>query len=97
LAQDGFYVYYLPPGGKPLVRVTDNLVMPNGVVGTADGKLLYVADAGDGKTYVYRIQPDGALAERLEIRFEFGDDDRRRLRMVAYGQASLILLKALRS
>jgi len=34
--------------------------------------------------------------ERLEIRFDFGDDDRRRLRMVAYGQASLILLKALR-
>jgi len=40
---------------------------------------------------------DGAAAERLEIRFEFEDDDRRRLRMVAYGQASLILLKALRS
>jgi tRNA threonylcarbamoyladenosine biosynthesis protein TsaE len=40
---------------------------------------------------------DGAAAERLEIRFEFGDDDRRRLRMVAYGQAPLILLKALRS
>ena len=40
---------------------------------------------------------DGAAAERLEIRFEFGDDDRRRLRVVAYGQASLILLKALRS
>ena len=40
---------------------------------------------------------DGAVAERLEVRFEFGDDDRRRLRVVAYGQASLILLKALRS
>jgi tRNA threonylcarbamoyladenosine biosynthesis protein TsaE len=40
---------------------------------------------------------DAAVAERLEIRFEFGDDDRRRLRVVAYGQASLILLKALRS
>jgi len=39
----------------------------------------------------------GAVAERLEIRFEFGDDDRRRLRVVAYGQAPLILLKALRS
>jgi tRNA threonylcarbamoyladenosine biosynthesis protein TsaE len=39
----------------------------------------------------------GAVAERLEIRFEFGDDDRRRLRVIAYGQASLILLKALRS
>jgi len=40
---------------------------------------------------------DGAVAERLEVHFEFGDDDRRRLRVVAYGQVSLILLKALRS
>ena len=39
----------------------------------------------------------GAVADRLEIRFEFGDDDHRRLHVVAYGQASLILLKALRS
>jgi len=64
LEQDGFYVYYLPPGGKELVRVLDDLVKPNGVVGTADGKLLYVADAGDGKTYVYRIQADGSLSGR---------------------------------
>jgi tRNA threonylcarbamoyladenosine biosynthesis protein TsaE len=40
---------------------------------------------------------DGAVAERLEIRFESGDDDRRRLHLVAYGQAPLILLNALRS
>ena len=45
----------------------DDLVKPNGVVGTADGKLLYVADAGDGKTYVYRIQPDGSLTGRKLI------------------------------
>lgn len=31
---------------------------------TADGKRLYVAGAGDGKTYVYRIRPDGSLADR---------------------------------
>ena len=67
LEMDGQHVYYLPPGGKPPVRVLDNLVKPNGVVGTADGKLLYVADAGDGKTYVYRIQPDGSLADRKLI------------------------------
>lgn len=63
LEQDGFHVYYLP-GGKHLVRVLDDLVKPNGVVGTADGKLLYVADAGDAKTYVYRIQADGSLSDR---------------------------------
>jgi gluconolactonase len=65
--QDGFHVYYLPPDRKRLLRVTDNLVKPNGVVGTADGKLLYVTDAGDGKTFVYRIQPDGTLADRKLI------------------------------
>lgn len=67
MEQDGFHVYYLPPGRKPLVRALDNLVKPNGVVGTADGKLLYVADAGDGKTYVYRVQDDGSLADRKLI------------------------------
>ena len=66
LEQGGFHVYYLPPDRKRLVRVLDNLVKPNGVVGTADGKLLYVADAGAGKTYVYRIQPDGLLADRKQ-------------------------------
>ena len=65
--QDGFHVYYLPPDRKQLVRALDDLVKPNGVVGAADGKLLYVTDAGDGKTYVYRIQPDGSLADRKLI------------------------------
>lgn len=67
LEQDGFHVYYLPPERKPLVRVIDDLVKPNGVVGTADGKLLYVADAGGGKTYVYRVQRDGTLTGRKLI------------------------------
>ncbi len=67
MEQDGFHVYYLPPKRKELVRVLDDLVKPNGVVGTADGKLLYVADAGDSKTYVYRIQPDGSLTDRKLI------------------------------
>jgi len=47
--------------------VIDDLIKPNGVVGTADGKLLYVADAGDGKTYAYRIQNDGTLTGRQLI------------------------------
>lgn len=67
IEQDGFHVYYLPPGGGKLVRVIDDLVKPNGVLGTSDGKVLYVADAGDGKTYAYKIQPDGALADRKLI------------------------------
>lgn len=64
LEQDGFHVYYLPPGGGQLVRVIDDLVKPNGIVGTADGKLIYVADAGDNKTYSYRVSSDGSLIDR---------------------------------
>jgi gluconolactonase len=64
LEQDGFHVYYIAPEGKEVKRVTADLVKPNGVLGTVDGKWLYVADAGDQKTYVYAIGPDGTLAER---------------------------------
>lgn len=64
LEQDGFHVYYLSPDRQQLTRVLNDLVKPNGVVGTADGKLLYVADPGDNKTYVYRIQPGGSLSDR---------------------------------
>jgi gluconolactonase len=44
--------------------VIDDLVKPNGIIGTGDGKSLYVADAGAGKTYAFRILSDGTLADR---------------------------------
>lgn len=66
MEQDGEHVYYLSPDRKRLVRVIDDLVRPNGVIGTPDGKTLYVADNGDRKTFVYRINEDGTLsAKRL--------------------------------
>ncbi len=55
-------VYYLAPDGKRLTRVVDDLSQPNGIIGTPDGKTLYVADIRGNKTYAYDIQPDGALA-----------------------------------
>ena len=64
LQQDGFHVYYIKPGGGEVVRVIDDLAKPNGVIGTNDGKQLYVADPGAGKTYVYEIHDDGGLANR---------------------------------
>jgi gluconolactonase len=64
LEQDGFHVYYLARSAQQLQRVIDDLVKPNGIIGTADGKSLYVADAGAGKTYVFRINSDGTLADR---------------------------------
>lgn len=64
LEQDGFHVYYLAPKAKEPIRIIDNLVKPNGIIGTRDGKHLYVADPGAAKTYVYRIKPNGGVAQR---------------------------------
>ena len=44
--------------------VADDVVKPNGIVGTPDGRWLYVADIGAGKTYKYSIGPDGVLSGR---------------------------------
>ena len=64
MQQDGEHVYYLSPDHKKLVRVDDKLKKPNGIIGTKDGKKLYVADIGDNKTYVYDIAKDGSLTNR---------------------------------
>ena len=58
----GQHVYYLAPDMVTLIQVTDDLSQPNGIVGTADGKFLYVADYSGNKTYRYTIQPDGTLS-----------------------------------
>ena len=58
--QGGEHVYLLP-GGRPLVRVTDDLEKPNGLVGAPDGRTLYVVDIGAGKTYGYTVRGDGTL------------------------------------
>jgi gluconolactonase len=62
MPQDGQHVYYLSPGGEGLMRVTDDLEQPNGIIGTRDGKTLYVADIGAKRTWRYDIRPDGRLA-----------------------------------
>ncbi|MEO6329847.1 MAG: SMP-30/gluconolactonase/LRE family protein [Ginsengibacter sp.] len=56
-------VYYLQKG-KEAVIVDSTLVSPNGIIGTQDGKYLYVGDIGDKKTYRYTIASDGTLMER---------------------------------
>ena len=57
-------VFYLSPGRKNLMRVTDDLTKPNGITGTPDGKTLYVADIGAGQTWRYDILADGSLTNK---------------------------------
>ncbi|MEP2689133.1 SMP-30/gluconolactonase/LRE family protein [Maribacter dokdonensis] len=54
-------VYYISPDGKEVSIIASGFVQPNGIIGTPDGKTLYVADIGDKKTYAYTIQPNGTL------------------------------------
>ena len=73
MQQDGEHVYYLSPDRSQLFRVDEDLVKPNGIIGTPDGQKLYVADIGDNKTYVYDINPDGTLSNR-KLFAELGSD-----------------------
>ena len=59
--EQGECVYFLPAGGTKPVRVIEDFKQPNGIIGTPDGKVLYVADIGANRTYRYDIQPDGSL------------------------------------
>jgi len=64
MQQDGQHVYYLSPDRNTLIRVAEDLKQPNGIVGTPDGKILYVSDIGAGKTYAYDIQKDARLTNK---------------------------------
>ncbi len=64
MQQDGQHVYYVTPDRERIIRVADDLVQPNGIIGMPDGKTLYVADIGDRKTYRYTIQADGSLSDK---------------------------------
>lgn len=66
-------VYYLSPDRKTISVVMDRFVRPNGIVGSADGKTLYVADIGDRKTYVFAIGDDATLSDR-KVFADMGSD-----------------------
>ena len=63
MQQDGQHVYFLAKGSSQPVQVTDDLEQPNGLIGTPDGKLLYVADIRGRKTYRYGIEKNGHLTK----------------------------------
>jgi gluconolactonase len=58
---NGEKVYYLPKGKKEAFVVDSTLQKPNGIIGTSDGKYLYVADIAGDKTYRFEMHADGTL------------------------------------
>lgn len=65
--QDKQAVYFLSADGKLSRADAGEITQPNGVIGTPDGKTLYVADIGAGKTYQYDIGDGGALKNRKQF------------------------------
>lgn len=73
MPQDKQCVYFLSADRKVLKRVEEELLQPNGIVGTPDGKTLYVADIKANKTWSYTINPDGSLSDK-KLFCELGSD-----------------------
>ena len=73
MPQDKQCVYFLGADHKTLRRVVEDLAQPNGIVGTPDGKTLYIADIKNNKTWSYLIKPNGAL-ENKKLFCELGSD-----------------------
>ncbi|RZK60911.1 MAG: SMP-30/gluconolactonase/LRE family protein, partial [Hymenobacter sp.] len=67
------YVYYLAPGAAAPVPLDTTLQKPNGLIGSPDGRLLYVADIEAGKTYRYHLGRQGEVLDR-EVFVEQGSD-----------------------
>lgn len=64
MPQDCQAVYYLKPDHKTIIRVIDDLVQPNGIVGTPDGKCIFISDIAANKTWSYSINKDGSLGNK---------------------------------
>jgi len=71
--QDGEHVYFLSADRQRLVRVVTDMQKPNGIIGTPDGRTLFVADIRAKQTFRYDIAPDGSLSGKTLV-VEQGSD-----------------------
>ncbi len=62
---EGQHVYFLAKNAAAPTAVARDLQQPNGLVGSADGRTLYVADIRAQQTWRYASQPDGTLANKF--------------------------------
>lgn len=70
---DGMDVYYFHPDKKKVVKVIDDMKKPNGIIGTSDGKTLYVVDNGTREFFRYTIKRPGKLDDKTLL-YEDGTD-----------------------
>lgn len=67
-------VYYVAAGGEAVKRVVDDLVRPNGIALSPDGKWLYVVDNGADALYRYPVSGPGKLGAGSRIANVSGPD-----------------------
>lgn len=67
MQQPGQHVYYVTPDRKTVSPVATDLKQPNGIVGSPDGKMLYVADIGAWVTYRYEVGKDCTLSGKTKF------------------------------
>ena len=64
VVQDGEHVYYISPDRSEIKKVVNDMIRPNGLIGTPDGKLLYITDEPARKVWRYAIAEDGSLTDK---------------------------------
>lgn len=64
IPQEKHRVYMYDPITGIITGLVDDLAQPNGIVGTPDGKTLYVADNNGNQTWSFQINNDGTLRNK---------------------------------
>lgn len=67
LSQDGEYVYRISSDHQEVTAIITDIPKPNGIVGTEDGKTLYIASTELRKVFRYDIDGAGLVSNRTEF------------------------------
>lgn len=85
----GEKLYFMKDENTAPVLADADVKKPNGVVGTPDGKYLFVADMGANKTFRYEINKDGSLSNKQVFVNESADgitlDEKGNLYLAGFG------------
>lgn len=84
-SQPGEYVYRISPDRQTVTAEVTDIPKPNGIVGTEDGRILYLASTQTRKIYRFDIGASGAL----ENRTEFADQGSDGMTLDEFGNAYL--------
>lgn len=73
MEQDGEHVWYIAPGVANAQVAARDFTRPNGIVGTPDGRRLYIADHQGATVWQFTIAAPGRLADRMKFCDEGSD------------------------